>query len=39
MRSSAGITNGELRADTDVEIARLALMGTILAKEKSRTAS
>ena len=26
---------GELRADTDVEIARLALMGTILAKEKS----
>ncbi len=30
-----GITSGELRADTDVEIARLALTGTILAKEKS----
>ncbi len=30
-----GIANGELRADTDVEIARLALTGTILAKEKS----
>jgi len=30
-----GIDNGELRADTDVEIARLALTGTILAKEKS----
>src|SRR5271157_2278858 len=30
-----GIETGELRADIDVEIARLTLMGTILAKEKS----
>ena len=30
-----GIESGELRADTDVEIAMLALTGTILAKEKS----
>lgn len=30
-----GIAAGELRPDTDVEIARLALTGTILAKEKS----
>src|SRR5271169_1182948 len=30
-----GIASGELRADTDVEIGRLALTGTILAKEKS----
>ena len=30
-----GIETGELRADTDVEIARLALMGTVLAKEKA----
>ena len=30
-----GIASGELRADTDVEIGRLALIGTILAKEKS----
>ncbi len=30
-----GIANGELRPDTDIEIARLVLMGTILAKEKS----
>ena len=30
-----GMANGELRPDTDVEIVRLALMGTILAKEKS----
>lgn len=33
-----GIAAGELRADTDVEIARLALTGTILAKEKSAAA-
>jgi AcrR family transcriptional regulator len=30
-----GIATGELRADTDVDIAMLALTGTILAKEKS----
>ena len=30
-----GIESGELRADTDVEIAQLALTGTILAREKS----
>ena len=30
-----GISSGELRADTDVEVAMLALTGTILAKEKS----
>jgi AcrR family transcriptional regulator len=30
-----GIATGELRADTDVEIARLALTGTVLAKEKA----
>ena len=30
-----GIATGELRADTDVEIALLALTGTVLAKEKS----
>jgi AcrR family transcriptional regulator len=30
-----GIATGELRADTDVEIVRLVLTGTILAKEKS----
>ena len=30
-----GIATGELRADTDVEIALLALTGTVLAKEKA----
>ena len=30
-----GIESGELRADTDVEIAQLALTGTVLAREKS----
>jgi len=30
-----GIATGELRADVDVEIARLALTGTVLAKEKA----
>ena len=30
-----GIAAGELRADADVEIARLALTGTVLAKEKA----
>ena len=30
-----GIATGELRADTDVEIALLALTGTVMAKEKS----
>ncbi len=30
-----GIETGDLRADTDIEIAMLALTGTILAKEKS----
>ena len=30
-----GIASGELRADIDIEVARLALTGTILAKEKS----
>ena len=34
-----GIESGELRADTDVEIAMLALTGTILAKEKSADGS
>jgi AcrR family transcriptional regulator len=34
-----GIESGELRADTDVEIAMLALTGTILAKEKSADSS
>jgi AcrR family transcriptional regulator len=29
-----GIESGELRADTDVEIAQLALIGTVLAKDK-----
>jgi len=30
-----GIASGELRADTDIEIALLALTGTVLAKEKA----
>jgi len=30
-----GIAAGELRADVDIEIARLALTGTVLAKEKA----
>jgi AcrR family transcriptional regulator len=30
-----GVATGELRADTDVEIARMALTGIVLAKEKS----
>ena len=30
-----GIESGELRADVDVEIAQLALTGTVLAREKS----
>ena len=30
-----GIESGELRADTDVEIAQLSLTGTVLAREKS----
>ncbi len=30
-----GIATGELRADTDAEIARMALTGIVLAKEKS----
>jgi AcrR family transcriptional regulator len=30
-----GIATGELRADTDVEVAVLALTGTVMAKEKS----
>ncbi|MBV9206841.1 MAG: TetR/AcrR family transcriptional regulator C-terminal ligand-binding domain-containing protein, partial [Actinobacteria bacterium] len=30
-----GIAAGELRPDTDVEIVRLALTGTVMAKEKS----
>ena len=30
-----GIQTGELRADTDVEVAMLALMGAVLAQEKS----
>src|SRR5260370_19831267 len=34
-----GILTGELRPDTDVEIALLALTGTVLAKEKSADAS
>jgi AcrR family transcriptional regulator len=34
-----GIESGELRADADVEIAMLALTGTILAKEKSADGS
>ncbi len=34
-----GIESGELRADTDVELAMLALTGTILAKEKSADGS
>ncbi len=34
-----GMESGELRADTDVEIAMLALTGTILAKEKSADGS
>ena len=34
-----GIATGELRADTDVEIARLALTGTVMAKEKSADGS
>jgi len=34
-----GIESGELRADTDVEIAMLALTGTIMAKEKSADGS
>jgi AcrR family transcriptional regulator len=32
-----GIATGELRADTDVEIAVLALTGTVLAREKAAT--
>ena len=34
-----GIASGELRADTDVEIALLALTGTVLAKEKAADGS
>ena len=34
-----GIGSGELRADTDVEIALLALTGTVLAKEKAADGS
>src|SRR6185437_2990117 len=34
-----GIAAGELRADTDVEIALLALTGTVLAKEKAADGS
>jgi AcrR family transcriptional regulator len=34
-----GIEAGELRADTDVEIALLALTGTVMAKEKSANGS
>jgi AcrR family transcriptional regulator len=34
-----GIESGELRADTDVEIALLALTGTVMAKEKSADGS
>ena len=34
-----GIATGELRADTDVEIALLALTGTVLAKEKAADGS
>jgi len=35
----SGIAAGELRADTDVEIALLALTGTVLAKEKAADGS
>jgi AcrR family transcriptional regulator len=35
----SGIASGELRADTDVEIALLALTGTVLAKEKAADGS
>ena len=34
-----GIATGELRADTDVEIALLALTGTVMAKEKAADGS
>jgi hypothetical protein len=34
-----GIAVGELRADTDVEIALLALTGIVLAKEKAADGS
>jgi hypothetical protein len=34
-----GIASGELRAGTDVEIALLALTGTVLAKEKAADGS
>ena len=34
-----GIASGELRANTDVEIALLALTGTVLAKEKAADGS
>jgi hypothetical protein len=34
-----GIETGELRPDTDVEIALLALTGVVLAKEKSAAGS
>jgi hypothetical protein len=35
----SGIASGELRAGTDVEIALLALTGTVLAKEKAADGS